>query len=54
MKINQEFSKTGGIHASGLFSDKGDVVAIKEDVGRHNALDKLIGYVLEKKLLNTF
>jgi len=47
-----EFSKTGGIHASGLFSDKGDVVAIKEDVGRHNALDKLIGYVLEKKLLN--
>jgi len=47
-----EFSKTGGIHASGLFSDKGDIVAIKEDVGRHNALDKLIGYVLEKKFLN--
>ena len=53
LRENQsEFSKTGGIHASGLFSDKGDVVAIKEDVGRHNALDKLIGYVLEKKLLN--
>ena len=51
-KNQSEFSKTGGIHASGLFSDKGDVVAIKEDVGRHNALDKLIGYVLEKKLLN--
>ena len=49
LRENQsEFSKTGGIHASGLFSDKGDVVAIKEDVGRHNALDKLIGYVLEK------
>jgi len=53
LRENQsEFSKTGGIHASGLFSDKGEVVAIKEDVGRHNALDKLIGYVLEKKLLN--
>jgi len=53
LRENQsEFSKTGGIHASGLFSDKGDVVAIKEDVGRHNALDKLIGYALEKKLLN--
>ena len=53
LRENQtEFSKTGGIHASGIFSDKGDVVAIKEDVGRHNALDKLIGYVLEKKLLN--
>ena len=53
LRENQsEFSKTGGIHASGLFSDNGDVVAIKEDVGRHNALDKLIGYVLEKKLLN--
>jgi len=54
LRENQtEFSKTGGIHASGLFSDKGDVVAIKEDVGRHNALDKLIGYVLKKKLLNS-
>ena len=54
LRENQsEFSKTGGIHASGLFSDKGNVVAIKEDVGRHNALDKLIGYVLEKKLLNS-
>ena len=53
LRENQsEFSKTGGIHASGLFSDKGNVIAIKEDVGRHNALDKLIGFVLKKKLLN--
>ena len=54
LRENQsEFSKTGSIHASGLFSDKGNVVAIKEDVGRHNALDKLIGYILKKKLLNS-
>ena len=45
-------SKTGGIHASGLFTDQGEIVAIKEDVGRHNALDKLIGHTLNKKLLN--
>ena len=53
LRENQsEFSKTGGIHASGLFSDKGNVIAIREDVGRHNALDKLIGFTIKKKLLN--
>ena len=53
LRQNQsEFSKTGGIHASGLFKYNGDVVAVKEDVGRHNALDKLVGFVLKKKLLD--
>ena len=53
LRQNQsEFSKTGGIHASGLFKFSGNIIAVKEDVGRHNALDKLIGFVLKKKLLD--
>ncbi len=53
LRDNQsEFSKTGGIHASGLFSSNGEIVSIREDVGRHNALDKLIGYSLNKGILN--
>ena len=47
-----EFSKTGGIHASSLINDKGQVLATREDVGRHNALDKLIGHVHKKKLID--
>ena len=52
MNKQSEFSKTGGIHASALIDVNGNVIAIKEDIGRHNALDKLIGHSISKKILN--
>ena len=50
-EVQRAFAATGGLHAAGLFTADGDIVCVREDVGRHNALDKVVGWAFRESLL---
>ena len=48
-KHQETFKKTGGSHAAGIFDTHFNLLTIREDIGRHNAVDKCVGSLLQKK-----
>jgi FdhD protein len=50
-EAQRAFAATGGLHATGLFTAAGELRCVREDVGRHNALDKVVGWAFRERLL---